>query len=148
MSSSKLVAPDTRAPRSRRSTSAAVLAALLVPLTLASLAWACVPQGGVKLSSSSAMPLSKVSVEVTGFPADELVNLRWNAPDGPILASGTGPAFTKEVTVPDTNHGFCVVVARATDEHAEHSEARAVLEVLGSGGTDCAPPVAPPPPPV
>src|SRR5215207_10317634 len=138
--SKKLFASESRAPRNRRSMSVAVLVALLIPLTLASLAWACVPQGGVKLTPSSAMPMSTVAVEVTGFPAEELVNLRWNDPAGPILASGTGPAFTANITVPAAYHGICIVVARATDEHAEHSEARGVLQVLGSDGTDCSPP--------
>src|SRR5215213_2905495 len=90
-----------RALRRQRSLSITVLAPLALPLTLASLAWACVPQGGVKLSQSSVAPQAVVTVEVTGFPNDELVNLRWNAPDGPILASGTGPAFNANITVPE-----------------------------------------------
>ena len=106
------------------------------------------PQRGLQLSAHAAMPLSKVTATATGLPPEHEVQLRWNTPDGQLLASGTGPAFTTEITIPDVPGGCYVVVAQATAEHGEHSRTQDVIEVLGAGGTPPPPPpVAPPPPP-
>ena len=87
---------------------------------------------------SSAASRAVVSVTTAGFPEDTPVDVRWNGSAGPVLASGQGPGFTATFTVPQTFGGVYTVVAATADEHAAHTEARAVFEVMG-------PP--PPPPP-
>ena len=119
-----------------------LLGVLAVPLTVVSLAWACVPRGAATVNPTSAPSGSTVSVAVSGFP-NTPVDVRWNGLSGPRVASGVGPAFTVDVTVPAVAPGAYVISAAVTDEHATHSEARVPFEVTGSGGSGTAPTPAP-----
>jgi Ca2+-binding RTX toxin-like protein len=119
-----------------------VLGVLAVPLTVVSLAWACVPRGAVTVSPASAPAGSVVSVTATGFP-NVPVDVRWNGLSGPRLASGMGPTFTAEVTVPSVAAGDYVISAAVTDEHATHSEGRVPFQVTGSVDSGTAPTPAP-----
>ena len=118
------------------------LGVLAVPLTVASLAWACVPAGSVTVSPESAPSGSTITVTASGFPQQE-VAVYWNGLAGPRLATGTGPRFTAEVRVPNVAAGAYVISAAVTDEHASHSEGRAPFEVTGSGNSPTAPTPAP-----
>lgn len=119
-----------------------LLGVLALPLTVASLAWACVPRGTVTVSPASATTGSTVSVTATGFPRDVPVDVHWNGLDGPRLASGVGPTLTVNVTVPRVPAGAYVIAAATADEHASHSEGKAAFEVTGG---DAGPAPAPTP---
>ena len=120
------------------------LGVLAVPLCAVSVAWACVPRGTATLSPESAPSGSMVTVTASGFPPQQEVAVYWNALGGPRMASGTGPAFTAQVTVPNVAAGAYVISVATTDqEHAQHSEARAPFEVIGSANSPTAPTPAP-----
>jgi len=119
------------------------LGVLAVPLTVVSLAWACVPAGNVTVSPESAPAGSTVSVTASGFPAQE-VALYWNGLSGQRLATGMGPVFTANVRVPNVAAGAYVISAAVTDEHAQHSEGRAPFEVTGSANSPTRRPRRPP----
>lgn len=118
------------------------LGVLAVPLTVAAVAYACVPAGSVTVSPESAPSGSTVTVTASNFPTQE-VALYWNGLDGPKLAEGMGPRFTAQVRVPNVAAGAYVISAAVTDEHASHSEGRAPFEVTGSGNSPTAPTPAP-----
>ena len=111
------------------------LAVLAVPLTAASLAWACVPRGTVTVSPTSAPSGSTITVTASGFPRDTPIDVRWNGQDGPRLTTGTGPAFSADVVVPSVAGGAYVISAATMDEHASHSEGLAPFEVIGSANS-------------
>lgn len=115
------------------------LGVLAVPLAVASLAWACVPRGTVTVEPASAPSGSSITVTATGFPRDTPIDVRWNGQDGPRLTTGTGPAFTAQVTVPRVAAGAYVISAATMDEHASHSEGLAPFEVIGSANSPTAP---------
>lgn len=116
----------------------ALLGVLAVPLTVVSVALACVPRGIVAVEPGSAPSGSTVTVLATGFPQDIPVDVRWNGLNGPRLGGGVGPQFTVDVTVPPVAAGPYVISAATTDEHAPHSEGRIAFEVTG-GGSGTAP---------
>lgn len=121
-----------------------LLGVLAVPLTVASLAYACVPRGTVALTPESAPSGSTVTVTASGFPPGQEVIVYWNALGGPRMGSGTGPVFTAQVTVPRVAAGAYVISAAVADqEHAQHSEGRAAFEVTGSANSSTAPTPAP-----
>ncbi len=120
-----------------------LLGVLGVPLTVVSLAWACVPRGAVTVDPTSAPSGSTVSVAASGFPRDTPIDVYWNGLAGTRMASGVGPAFTVDVTVPRVAAGAYVISAATTDEHAAHSEGRAPFEVTGSSDSGTAPTPAP-----
>ena len=119
------------------------LGVLAVPLIVASLAYACVPRGTVKVSPTSGPSGSTVTVTASGFPRDAPVAVRWNGRTGPRLATGTGPAFTAEVTVPNVAAGAYVISAAVTDSHAAHSEGRTPFRVIRSANSPTTPTPAP-----
>ena len=119
------------------------LGVLAVPLIVASLAWACVPRGTVKVSPTSGPSGSTVTVTASGFPRDTPIDVRWNGQKGPRLATGTGPALRAEVRVPNVAAGTYVISAAVTDSHAAHSEGRAPFRVIGSADSPTTPTPAP-----
>jgi hypothetical protein len=77
---------------------------------LASYAYACVPQAVVMVGQPGAgVPGDKLGVR--GLRFSGTVELRWNAFDGPLLGTVTGPDFTTDITLPDASPGVYVVVA-------------------------------------
>ncbi|HEV2058128.1 MAG TPA: calcium-binding protein [Solirubrobacteraceae bacterium] len=86
---------------------------------------------------------STVSVVASGFPRDIPVDVRWNGLSGQRLASGVGPTFTVNVTVPRVAAGAYVISVATTDEHAAHSQGVAPFEVTGSADSSTAPTPAP-----
>jgi hypothetical protein len=97
--------------KARRLTALAFLASLTA---LAGAAWACGPSfGPLAVSPSQGQPGSKMTVSGSGFH-DGSVEIRWNGPNGPLLATASGHDFSVRVTVPDVNPGVYYVVARPT----------------------------------
>lgn len=90
---------------------AAVAVVVAGALMAAGGAWACVPQPNIFLQPrSSGPPGSQLSVAGANF--ENPVELRWNATDGALLASGLATSFTAApITLPETPDGLYVVVA-------------------------------------
>jgi hypothetical protein len=73
-------------------------------------AWACVTLPHIALSPrASGAPGAQLTVEGADF--EQHVELRWNAVDGPLLASGPSPTFSVPVTLPDVADGLYTLVA-------------------------------------
>jgi hypothetical protein len=95
----------------------------------------------VNLSTISAKPGQEVTVTGTGFQAVNQANLRWNALDGPVLATVappvTGGNLSATFTVPQgTQPGSYVVIVTQTkdDGSLSLSPVRAVMSVTGDAG--------------
>lgn len=122
-----------------------MLAAAALALGQAAAAWACVPQARLVslLPQASGPAGSQVTVAALAFdpgPAE----VRWNAPDGPLLATAQGPTFSAPVTVPDVATGlYTVVVIMRLPDGGVGSAGTAAFEVTGLAGS---PPAGPPPP--
>ena len=105
-------------------------------------AWACVSGPVVNLSTISAKPGQEVGITGTGFQTANQAVVRWNALDGPVLATVpapiTGGNLSSTFTVPQgTAPGSYVVVVSQTkaDGSLSLSPIRAVMSVTGEAGT-------------
>ncbi len=88
---------------------------LLVVILTAGKAWACVPQPFIFLEpASSGPPGSEVTVQGLRFGEPD-IEIRWQTPDGPTLATATGTDFSVPVTIPQVPPGLyaLLVIARA-----------------------------------
>ena len=107
-------------------------------------AWACVPQARlVSIDPSSSGPSGSV-VTVEGLAFDPgPAEVRWNASDGPRLATTTGPDFAVPVTIPTAEAGLysIVVLSRAPDGSVGNAGS-AAFEVTRPGDTQGAIPSA------
>ena len=108
---------------------------------MASAAWACVSGPVVNLSTISAKGGQEVGITGTGFQAGNQANVRWNALDGPVLATVappvTGGNLDAKFTVPaGTQPGSYVVIITQTkaDGSLSLSPIRAVMSVTGDAG--------------
>ena len=106
--------------------------------------WACVSGPVVNLSTINAKAGQEVGITGTGFrnPSDQIV-VRWNALDGPIVATMAPPIkdgnLAANFTVPEgTKPGSYVVVVSQTkaDGSLSLSPIRAVMSVTGDAGTN------------
>jgi len=122
------------------------IATSAVVLAAASLAWACVPQGGFTLNPTEGAAGSRVAASGSGFEAGQPVEIRWESRTGPILATTTGPAFNNvPITIPaDAAPGVHFISAANTGEHGDHSATAASFEVTAAAQE---PPVTPTPQP-
>lgn len=116
------------------------LATLGVLVVAASTAWACVSGPVVNLSTVQAKAGEEVSLTGTGFRQPHDVTVRWNALDGPILATPGKPEdrnISANFTVPaGTAPGnYVIIVTQTNDGSLSLSPVRAVLSVVGDGGT-------------
>ncbi len=114
--------------------------ALVALLAAASLAWACVPAGNLTVAPKSGPAGSSATASLSGFPPGEPIEIRWNALDGKVLGNGTAPTVPFAVPA-DAAPGTYIVVAMTTDEHGDHSAARATFTISGAA----APPPSTPP---
>jgi hypothetical protein len=115
--------------RSKRAVLGALVSAGAV-MVAAGLAWACTSFSTIGLSSSAGQAGSEVAVTGAGAEAGGPVVIRWNALEGPVLATTTADAngaFTVPVRVPDSLGGVHVVLA----VDAAGDVARAAFEVTG-----------------
>jgi len=112
--------------------------AAVVVLAAAS-SWACVSGPVVNLSTVQAKPGDVVTITGTGFRQPDLVQVRWNALDGPVLAELAKPdnqtisvPFTVPPGTPPGN--YVVIVTQSRDGNVSLSPIRAVLSVVGPTG--------------
>jgi len=93
-----------------------VTLALLVPLAVAlaaaaGTAFACVPQARLVYIEPNAFGAAGTLVTVNGLGLDPgPAEVRWNGPDGPLLASGAGPNLKAPVTLPAADPGLYQIV--------------------------------------
>ncbi len=109
---------------------------------MAAAAWACVSGPVVTLSTISAKAGQEVGITGTGFQAGNQAVVRWNALDGPVLATVAPPiasgALDAKFTVPEgTKAGSYVVIVTQNrpDGSLSLSPIRAVMSVTGEAGT-------------
>ena len=109
---------------------------------MAAAAWACVSGPVANLSTIQAKPGQEVGLTGTGFQVGNQALVRWNALDGPVLATVappiTGGTLQTNFTVPEgTKPGSYVVVVSQTkaDGSLSLSPVRAALSVVGDAGT-------------
>ena len=119
----------------RRSTVAMVMAVAGVALAGMSVAWACTGQPLMHLATDSVGEVrSHARVEVLANEAVAgPVALRWNALDGPMLASAevkAGQATTLDATIPDAAPGVYYLVLQTSA-----GVARSAFEVTGAPGS-------------
>ncbi len=113
----------------------AALGFLGVVIATASLGWACVPQPLVSVQPmASGPPGGQVTVNalaITG-PAE----IRWSAPDGPLLATAAGPSFSVPITIPDVPRGlYSLVVVERQPGGSLGSSGIVAFEVTAPGDT-------------
>jgi len=104
-------------------------------------AWACVSGPVVNLSTIQAKAGQEVTITGTGFQAANQATVRWNALDGPVLATVappiTGGTLSASFTVPEgTRPGSYVVIVtqNRADGTLSLSPIRAVMSVVGNAG--------------
>ncbi|MFP5317135.1 MAG: hypothetical protein ACLGI2_02445 [Acidimicrobiia bacterium] len=103
-------------------------------------AWACVSGPAVNLSTVNAKPGQEVTVNGTNFSKADPVTVRWNALDGPVLATfdrGPNNTVTGTFTVPeDAKAGNYVVVFSQSGADGKLSQLpiRALLTVTPENG--------------
>ena len=113
-----------------------------VGVLMSAAAWACVSGPAVNLSTIQAKPGDEVTVTGTGFQTGNQAIVRWNALDGPVLATVAPPiangSLNATFTVPQgTQPGSYVVIIsqNKADGSLSLSPIRAVLSVTGEAGT-------------
>jgi hypothetical protein len=104
-------------------------------------AWACVSGPAVNLSTVNAKPGDVVTVNGTGFSKPDPVTVRWNALDGPVLATFDKPnsdrQVTGQITVPaDAKAGNYVLILTQSSADGKLSQMpiRALLTVTPANG--------------
>src|SRR5947209_12809672 len=103
-------------------------------------AWACVSGPAINLSTVNAKPGQDVTVNGTNFSKSDPVTVRWNALDGPVLATFASPqsgAITGTITVPaDAKAGNYVLILSQTSPDGKLSQQpiRALLTVTPDNG--------------
>lgn len=70
---------------------------------------ACVPQPLITLAPAASGPVGSQLV-ASGYSIVGRAEVRWNALDGPLLATATGPTFVVSLTVPDSQPGLYTIV--------------------------------------
>ena len=124
-----------------------LLAGLMIGgLLTAQAAWACVPQPRLVsvLPLSSGPPGTEVTVDGLGFDPTR-AEVRWNARDGQLLASATGPDFSVGVKIPDSTPGlYALVVLSRQPGGAIGNTARAAFQVTDPAGDQGAAAGSPP----
>ncbi len=116
--------------------------AAAVGVLFAAAAWACVSGPVANLSTISAKPGQEVGLTGTGYQVGNRAEVRFNALDGPVLASVepplTGGLLDTRFTVPEgTAPGSYVIMVTQTNAAGQLSlsPVRAVLSVTGEAGT-------------
>lgn len=119
-----------------RSVRLALLLWAAVAIATAVPTWACVPQPLVTIEpSASGPPGSEVTVEVMAVSGR--AEIRWNAVDGPLLATGSGPQLSAPVAIPPVPPGlYTVVVVEREPGGGLGSSGRAAFLVTDGGDSD------------
>ena len=112
--------PVATSPAGTGLVAVATLAAVAVALLAGTVAFACIPQARLVVISPKASGPggSQVIVQGIGFDAaPSLSEIRWNSPDGPMLAQADNPDFALPVAIPAVPPGLygIVVLSRGAD---------------------------------
>lgn len=116
------------------------LSAVGAVLLAGAAAWACVSGPAVNLSTVNAKPGDVVTVNGTGFTKADPVTVRWNALDGPVIATFDKPnsgAVNGTITVPaDAKAGNYVLIITQSSADGKLSQMpiRALLTVTPANG--------------
>ena len=137
----------------------AMAAVCTTVLLVGSAAWACTP-GAESFSSrpQSGPPGTDVTLSGSGFATASstqpgVVEIRWNAVDGPLLATAAAPDFSQAVTIPDVAPRTYMIMAVQRDNQGSVTTSKAtafaVTQPLTSSPTPSAPsaPTSPSPAP-
>ena len=120
------------------------VAALLVVLGGGG-AWACIPQArlvSIEPRSSGASG-TQVTVKAVAFDTGP-AEVRWNASDGPRLATAVGPDFSVPVTIPAADEGLHTIVVLSRSPNGTLGNAgTAAFQVTRPGGSDPTVPAVP-----
>ena len=115
--------------------------ALAGVLVVAATAWACVSGPAVNLSTNTVKAGDEVAVNGTNFRQPHPVQVRFNALDGPVLATldapGSDRTVTGTVTIPQgTSPGNYVLILSQTGPDGKLSQLpiRALVTVVGPTG--------------
>jgi hypothetical protein len=113
-----------------------------VMVSAASLAWACVPDTSMALSSNVGPPGTTVTATLSGFPRGDTVEIRLGSESGPMLArqaprAADGP-FTVSFAIPAGTPQGCHVVGAIMvgPNHAGHGWAPAAFKVTTESNAD------------
>lgn len=131
-----MIGPVNQPLRARIQVAAAFLAvgSLVFTVLAASSAFACIPQPLVLVGAPGAgNPGDKLTVRGVRF-AGGTIELRWNAIDGPLLATASSADFAAEVTIPPAAPGVYVVVVFARGQDGNVGSV-ATAPVVVSGPT-------------
>ncbi len=106
---------------------------LLVVVSGGSLARACLPQPLISLQPKSSGPPG-AEITVNARTINDRAEIRWNAPDGPLLGTATGPAFSVPITIPDVPRGlYTLVVIERQPDGGLGSSGTAAVAVIEPG---------------
>lgn len=120
---------------SRKSLAIAFFAPVALALLVTSTAWACFPFPMVTVAPHASGP-SGHEVTVKGVDLGEgTVEVRWNAMDGLLMATASGPNFNLPVRIPEAVDGLytLVVLTRGPDDGVR-VKAAAQFEVVSPQG--------------
>lgn len=116
------------------------LGAVAAVLIATAAAWACVAGPAVNLSTVSAKPSQEIQVSGTNFQKPEPVTVRWNALDGPVVATLPAPAsgtvsgaFTVPAGAEPGSHVLIVTQSNAEGALTQ-TPVRVLLTVTGEAG--------------
>jgi hypothetical protein len=111
-------------------------------LMAAATAWACVSGPAVNLSTVNAKPGQEVQLTGTNFSKPDPVTVRWNALDGPVLATLPAPNsgnISGAFTVPaDAKPGNVVLIVTQSNAEGKLTQmpVRALLTVTPANGAN------------
>ena len=127
--------------RAARKWATAGVGSVAAGLLFAAASWACVSGPVANLSTISAKPGQEVTITGTGFQAANPAEVRFNALDGPVLASVpapiTGGTLSATFTVPaGTAPGSYVIMVTQNNAAGQLSlsPVRVVMSVTGDAG--------------
>lgn len=108
-------------------------------------AYGCVPQPFILVRpQASAAAGTEVKVDGQLFPNGSRIEIRWNATDGPLLATTQSADFSVPITIPSAPAGLYTVLALSRSQSGVQGEvARAGFQVTGAAPAP--PPAASPP---
>lgn len=125
--------------RTRRSRiSSVVFGGLAIVVAMAGLAWACIPNADFTMSPAEGPAGAQTTIRLSNFSAQP-VEVRWNAVDGPVLATVTpdGGSSTVQVTIPQVEPGSYFIYTVGSTGSQQRP-----FEVLGPAGAATTPKTA------
>jgi hypothetical protein len=111
-------------------------------LVAAATAWACVSGPAVNLSTVNAKPGQEIQITGTSFSKPDPVTVRWNALDGPVVATLPAPnnqniagAFTVPADAKPGNY-VLIITQSTADGKLTQMPVRALLTVVPANGAN------------